>query len=501
MKTYNDSNTLAETIQFLSKRIGLATLLVGMGITFSMSANAASPVAGTLISNTAHASYSNAAGVPQTPVDSNTVTTTVSPVGSYTLTTSQSYTVNPGDTKFLLHTVTNTGNTDDIFHISVPLAVPSSLTTVQVIKDDNNDGIHQPTETTVLCTVTGSNTCTFDTPNLTAGGGTYNFFVEAIVASSATVGDVATANVVATPATPAVYTVPSILNTDTLTVSATVFNVVKSITTATSGTWNSTAGQTITYKLAYQNTGTAPGPLYIEDTIGATDALSNTTGFTYKAGTGSWNDGTSHAVTDASDVETTTGIAYEVTGTPGTNPNKIKIAVSSVPAGASGYVTFNVRVKDATILGTTYTDNVAYFGMTSTPTSPTNNSAFDVLVSGAFILEKYQALGTWSAGSCGAAGAYVKTGLSQTPGNCIWYRVIATNGTTDVVKNISINDTTPTDTTYAGGVACTQEGTVTGTATATAPTAGNVGTVDCSTWTTVPAGKWTQMDFAVRINP
>lgn len=516
MKENNNVYALTEAVSFLSKRAALTTLALGTGLFFSLSANAATP-AGTLIKNTAHATYANATGVPQTPVDSNEVVTTVSPVGEYTLTSSQSYNVSPGETRFLLHTVTNLGNTADAFQISVPLAVPTSLTTVQVFRDDNNDGIHQAGETTILCTVTGANTCTFNTPTIAENGGVYNFFVQMVVSPTATVGSVATANIVAVPATPALYTTTSLTNTDTLTVSATVFSVQKSITTATSGTWNSTAGQTVTYKLAYQNTGTAAGPLYLEDTIGVAGTISDTTGFTYKPATGNWNNGTTTvAVTDAANGDPA-GVHYEVTGTPGTNPNTIKVYVENVAAGASGYITFDVRVKDATIVGTNQTNNVGYFGVptncttgsctTPTPptsTSPTGNTPFEVLISGAFILEKYQATSAWAGSDCGtapAATSYVKTGISQTPGNCIWYKVVATNGSTADVTNVKINDTTPTNTTYGGGAACTKEGTVTGTPALTNPTIGQTGTVDCSAWTTVPAGTWTQLEFAVRINP
>jgi uncharacterized repeat protein (TIGR01451 family) len=312
-----------------------------------------------------------------------------------------------------------------------------------------------------------------------------------------------------------------------LTVKATVFSVAKSITTGTSGTWNSTAGATITYRLAYSNTGTAAGPLYLEDTIGT----GTTVGFLYKAdNTAVWNNGSTTTVggilTDTNGAsDDGAGIHYTVTGTPGTGINTVKVYVENVAAGASGYVEFNVKVASVNVAtGTSQTNNTASFGIPTncttgtctspvapTSTSPTNSSPFNVLVSGAFILEKFQAATAWNGASCDAvvtpATDYVKTGISQTPGNCIWYKVVATNGSNANVTNITINDTTPSNTTYAGapgGVVadvCREDAAVTGAATATTPTVGQVGTVDCSTWTTVPATKTTTLEFAVRINP
>lgn len=102
----------AQRLKFTQLAASIA--LAAGGAAFMSSAHAAAPAAGTNISNVASASYTDSTGNSQT-VTSNIVTTTVSQVGSFTLTANQTVTANKGQMVSLSHTLTNTGNGSDTF--------------------------------------------------------------------------------------------------------------------------------------------------------------------------------------------------------------------------------------------------------------------------------------------------------------------------------------------------------------------------------------------------
>ena len=106
-------------------------------------AYAAPPPAGTSIGNQASASYSDATGNAQTPVTSNTVTTTVAQVASFTLTADQTKTAAPGTQVYFPHTLTNTGNGTDTFDLSVANLAGGTFdfTSVAIYIDANGDGV------------------------------------------------------------------------------------------------------------------------------------------------------------------------------------------------------------------------------------------------------------------------------------------------------------------------------------------------------------------------
>ncbi|MCP4007184.1 MAG: DUF11 domain-containing protein, partial [bacterium] len=82
------------------------------------------------------------------------------------------------------------------------------------------------------------------------------------------------------------------------------------------------------------------------------------------------------------------------------------------------------------------------------------------------------------------------------PGECIQYRIIATNNAAADVDSVVITDATPTNTTYntAAGAATVTQGAV------TAPVAGATGTVQATVGTITPGASVT-LTFAVRIDP
>jgi len=129
------------------------------------------------------------------------------------------------------------------------------------------------------------------------------------------------------------------------------------------------------------------------------------------------------------------------------------------------------------------------------------------ILAGQIRLIKTQALGTWSGTNCGAApaaGSFASATLSQKPGECVWYKVVATNEGDASVTDVAINDATPAYTTYGGGGICTGgTASVAGVALsgAGAASTGSTGSVLCSTWGTVNPSETAQLLFSVRINP
>jgi len=145
------------------------------------------------------------------------------------------------------------------------------------------------------------------------------------------------------------------------------------------------------------------------------------------------------------------------------------------------------------VINITATDTAVSACGTTAPITDTTT-----VLAGQIRLVKTQALGTWTGANCGTApnaASYAITALSQKPGECIWYKIVATNEGDANVTDVVINDATPTFTTYGGGGSCT-----TG-ATLTAPAAASAGPVKCDKWTTVAPAATVQLDFAVRIDP
>jgi uncharacterized repeat protein (TIGR01451 family) len=156
------------------------------------------------------------------------------------------------------------------------------------------------------------------------------------------------------------------------------------------------------------------------------------------------------------------------------------------PGGASAGAT------DLTTVTATFTDPAANCG---TPTA----TDLSTVITGQIRVLKTQAADLACDGT--ADGAFAATPLSLKPGECIVYRVKATNEGTSPVTNIAINDAVPAYTSLTGATQpanqCVATG-VTGTALAYAQSAT---AVSCgSTGNTVsPSGSAT-LTFAVRIN-
>jgi len=151
------------------QRIGL--LVVYLLVVSAVAAMAATP-AGTRIQATGTAQYYSTSGSAMPTGTSNVVTTTVMQVAGISLTpTVNTKQGSAGSTVDFPLAAKNTGNGPDTFDLT---ASTQQGSTVTVYKDENGDGVHQPTETTVV-TSTG----------LLPIGGTFNCIASATLPGSA----------------------------------------------------------------------------------------------------------------------------------------------------------------------------------------------------------------------------------------------------------------------------------------------------------------------------
>ena len=250
-------------------------------------AQAATPAAGTIISNQAAASYTDGQGVDRVS-QSNAVETLVLPKAAFSLASDNTKQASPGSTVYFTHTLTNTGNAADTFKITVDKpanTVGSPASTCDIYIDEDGNGL--PDSNTPI----GACGTPFTTTSVLAGG-LYRFVIGATVNGQASTGDEATIAVHAKSVTDPAATGAPEQNTDTLQIAnGAAFNVNKSSNKSSGPT-----GSVITYTFTIANTGNAAGDLTI------TDALGNgpTAGLRYVSGSGTWSNGQG-ALTDASD--------------------------------------------------------------------------------------------------------------------------------------------------------------------------------------------------------
>ena len=316
---------------------------------------AATPLAGTSIGNQAAATYTDASAVPRN-VTSNTVSTTVQQVASFTLTATQTKTGAPGSTVYFPHVLTNTGNGTDTFTLSAADAAGDNFnfTSLQIFVDANGDGV--PDNATPVV----------NTGALTAGS-TYKFVVAAVVPGSAVSGNTgiltlsAAGTATASPA-------PTHTNTDTVTVSA---NAVISVTKAASVASGPSPFTPLTYTLTYTNTGNNTATaVTLSDVIPV--------GMTYVVNSGRWSvTGSGYpggtVLTDASSADAQ-GPGPTITYDFGvTVANRVTAVINSIPPGTSGTVTFQVSVNSG-VAPSTINNTAAYTYNDGTGVVPSQNT-------------------------------------------------------------------------------------------------------------------------------
>lgn len=291
------------------KVISACMLAIGL----STAAYAAAPVAGTIITNQASATYS-LSGSPLS-VLSNSVTTRVSEVYAVDIVNDQTLPGTAGQTIYFPHTIINNGNASDTFNLSAAFA-GAAVDGVVIYADFDGDGV---ADSFVPITTT---------PAL-AIGATYSVVLAVHIPATALITDAGTATITATSVNDGAQ---SDSNTDTIDVTNNaIVNIAKTMS-AGSGIPGST--QTVT--ISYANNG-----LKTASTVTLADVLP--AGMTYVAGTGRWSVSGVTPMDDTSGANDPAGINYVYT----LATDRVDAVISSIPAGAVGTLTFDVTIDAA----------------------------------------------------------------------------------------------------------------------------------------------------------
>lgn len=149
-----------------------------------------------------------------------------------------------------------------------------------------------------------------------------------------------------------------------------------------------------------------------------------------------------------------------------------------VPATAQDGDTNTATVTLATVAGETVASN---------------NTLQDIVVvtSSALKLDKTQALDAACDGT--ADSAFTTAQFDVKPAECVIYRVLATNVGSVAVANVVVSDSTPSYTTYNGGLLAT------GSASSSAPAVAAAGSVS-ATWTSIAPAASVTLEFRVRVD-
>ena len=301
-------------------------------------AYAAPPPAGTSIGNQASAAFSDALGNAQPPVTSNTVTTTVLHVASFTLTADQTKPGAPGTQVYFPHTLTNTGNGNDTFTLAVANLAGGTFdfSSVAIYIDANGDGV--PDNATAIIT-TGP----------LAAGGVFKFVAVGIVPGGALNGQTDQLRVtaagdagVAAAAVPSYTAAVAAFNTDTVNVTG---NAVISVTKSMSVLSGADGSGPHTITLTYTNTGNATATaVNIGDVIPA--------GMTYAVNSGRWSTTGATVLSDANAADAQGTAPNTVIYDFGvTTAGRVTAVVNQILAGGSGTITFNVNIAAGTAPG------------------------------------------------------------------------------------------------------------------------------------------------------
>jgi len=279
-------------------------LLAGLWLT-AQTAHAAT-AAGTMISNQASATYTDATLASRTAT-SNTVVTVVQQVASLTLSADGAKSVTAGGEVSYPHTLTNTGNGADSFALTNANSGGYAMTSVMFYADADGDGI---ADNAIPITSSGS----------LAADQVFKFVAVASTPGTAAAGSSNTLSVTATSSFDASVAAS---NTDTTTVSGrAIINVTKAMDSVSGP--SPSGPYTIT--LSYGNTGAATA-----GNVTLLDALP--TGMSYVVGSARWSATGATALSDADNTDDQGGIVYDFGVT---QPNRATAVIAAVAAGAGG---------------------------------------------------------------------------------------------------------------------------------------------------------------------
>lgn len=266
---------------------------------------------GTVMQNTASATYSNSSGVAQPAVTSNTANVTVAQAAAVSASPATASQQQPaGAAATYAVTVTNQGNGSDTFSLAAASA-SSPAWAAAIYKDDGanggvaNDGLRQAGETNTA-TSTGS----------LAADASFRCFVVVQVPSGAAISSTDTTTLTATAQFDSTKKTTA---TSTTTVAGPALVLSKNADKA-----NAKPGEAIVYTITYQNSGSTS-----VQSVVITDAVPS--GTTYVTNSVTLN---GSQKTDASDSDGVTVSAGTIT-----------VNVGNVAAGASGTISFRVTVN------------------------------------------------------------------------------------------------------------------------------------------------------------
>ena len=304
---------------------------------------ASPPPADTVIGNQAAATY--VSNGEEITVESNLVETVVNEVFGLQLDTSQSRNGAPGGFAFFPHTLTNNGNTDDVFNLAVDPAVNADdfpLTDILIFADADQDGV--PDNLTPITV----------TPAILAGD-SFGIVVRGAIPPTANPSQTSDFDLTATsqgslgdgdPATNQVET-----NTDTVSITNDgIIDLQKNQTLLTDADANGvySIGDTVRVNLTYTNSGIADAAnVIISDTLPSANIDGEAITLDYTLSSAIWADAPGVTLTDASgNVDATNAqgasLSYEFDGA-----LTVQGTIDTVPAGRSGTLSFDYVITAA----------------------------------------------------------------------------------------------------------------------------------------------------------
>ena len=324
----------------------IVLFVIGLSGSFVSTAVAAGTPAGTIIQNTATATYKDVSGNPLPPISVGAQTVVAQMCGVDVSPATGTESALAGGSAHYSVSITNTGNGDDTFDLT---ATSSNGYTTNIYFDANGDGVLDPEELAA-----GPITSTAQLP----ADGTYSLIVTSDIPSDAADGTIDTLTLTATSSDGT--------TTDTGTYTTTVSKAVLTVDKAQDIS-NPKPGEIVTYTITYTNSGTATAvnAVVITNPIPAN--------VTYVAGSITLN-GTPK--TDATGDDEAEFSANTVTSNAG-----------NLAPGVSGTITFKVQVNAGVPAGTqilnTVTANYEDFeGNPQTPVGATTPPATVAQVAG-----------------------------------------------------------------------------------------------------------------------
>ena len=460
MKKWNQKWTVPVKVLLAGAGIAVAAILVPLVV------SAVAPAANTVIRNQASVSYVDANSKPQSAT-SNEVSTTVAQIGGVTLSNDGTKSAAAGNTVYIPHTVTNTGNGTDSFTItSVDSPAQGTFSNIAIYADTNGTGVPSGAPLCATPLVSGVPLCTAGFIQPVGGnGGVFNFVAAYTIPTGVTTPttpfDTATVTVVPVTSTPSIpYPAGTVTRTDTVNLTTlAAFASSKSIAApavaapgATSGGWpavvtggyasssascatawstglTSTSTCTYTvYTINYNNTGASAGTFSMSDTLPS--------GLTYVTGSAVWSGKGGTALNEA-------GVPLSFGGSTVTTnfaAGKLTATVSNVLPSTAGTISFVVLVNSTAAAGSSTTTNTALYSTTDcpscTPDVPTNPSPFPVTPTYKVIAANVSTATTFDS----TPGAPAKTGVDiETIASAFLGNKVSFNTVTPLTSNFVIN--------------------------------------------------------------